>query len=397
MKKMETHNNNGFSKTLNPTPLCKSQIRPLRIADILVEEEDEDEDEEEEYGGWKALRNFDMNGIGSRRRDRSSARPCSSPRRIIARFLAALWPARERKLLIGTQKMEEGVGELGGGSVHTTCSMNVPSGCDSHIPALEGQDSGRCRRESRDASFNLGIAFGLLYLIGASKNEITKMVEVRKQMEILLQNIRDELQKNDSPFKPSQPSDHLAYSINNFRESSNSHTQLSPQTNFIGTTSYMIPESETILQCSGSTERTMHEAEQECRLSEMDELEAELEAELERLQLHLDTENPVELPQQQRLTVKAVVIDPQEVCTEELHTGVRPIELERKLHELLEFRQQERIKELEEALECAKQKLGEKEAEVSWWKDTARLISQHIPERSRTVSLHDPETFHSLR
>ncbi|PON74558.1 Myosin heavy chain-related protein [Parasponia andersonii] len=397
MKKMEIDNNNGFSKTLNPTPLCKSQIRPLRVADILGEEEDEDE--EEEYGGCKALQNFDMNGIGSRRRDCSSARPCSSPRRIIARFLAALWPARERKLLVGTQKREEEVGELGGGSVHTTCSMNVPSGCDSHIPGLESQDSGRCRRESRAASFNLGIACGLLYLIGASKNEITKMVEVRKQVEILLQNIRDELQKNDSPFKPSQPSDYLAYSINNFRESSNSHTQHSPQTNFMGTTSYVIPESETILQCNGSTECTMHEVEQECRLAEMDELEAELEAELELLQLHLDTKNPIELPQQQRLTVKAVVevIDPQEVCTEELHTGVRPIELERKLHELLELRQQERIKELEDALECAKQKLGEKEAEVSWWKDTARLISQHIPERSRTVFQHYPETFHSLR
>lgn len=91
------------------------------------------------------------------------------------------------------------------------------------------------------------------------------------------------------------------------------------------------------------------------------------------------------------------VIDPQDVCTEEVHTGVRPIELERKLHELLELRQQERIKELEEALECAKHKLSEKELEVSWWKDTARLISQHIPECSRIVSQHDQETFHSLR
>lgn len=91
------------------------------------------------------------------------------------------------------------------------------------------------------------------------------------------------------------------------------------------------------------------------------------------------------------------VIDLQEVCIEELHTGVRPIELERKLHELLELRQQERIKELEEALECAEHKLSEKELEVTWWKDTSRLISQHIPECSRIVSEHDPETFHSLR
>ena len=66
--------------------------------------------------------------------------------------------------------------------------------------------------------------------------------------------------------------------------------------------------------------------------------------------------------------------------------GVPPTELEIRLHELLEARQQERVEELEAALECTIHKLHEKEIEVSWWKDTARLISQHVPGPSRFSS-----------
>jgi hypothetical protein len=58
-------------------------------------------------------------------------------------------------------------------------------------------------------------------------------------------------------------------------------------------------------------------------------------------------------------------------------SGVAPLQLERKLHQVLEARQQERIKELEDALECAEHKLHDKEIEVSWWKHTAALISGH--------------------
>lgn len=82
-------------------------------------------------------------------------------------------------------------------------------------------------------------------------------------------------------------------------------------------------------------------------------------------------------------------IDPQNSGTE-VHCGVPPTELERRLHELLEARQQERIKELEAALERAMLKLREKEAEISWWKDTARLLSHHVPGSSSLSSHHNP-------
>lgn len=82
------------------------------------------------------------------------------------------------------------------------------------------------------------------------------------------------------------------------------------------------------------------------------------------------------------------VIDDPEEASSEVQYGVPPFELERRLHELLESRQQEQIRELEAKIECLKHKLREKEMEVSWWKDTARLISRHFPESSRFSSQH---------
>lgn len=57
--------------------------------------------------------------------------------------------------------------------------------------------------------------------------------------------------------------------------------------------------------------------------------------------------------------------------------GVCPRELERRLNEVVQSRQKERIEQLEYALEFAKSKLHEKEKEICWWQDTARLVTQH--------------------
>ncbi|EXB86683.1 hypothetical protein L484_013214 [Morus notabilis] len=389
---------NLFFKTPILAPSSSPENRRLRIADILT-------DDEEDHAGYGTLGDDDdgMSGVGERRRrERSPSFHCSSPRRIIARCFAALRPARERRISALRREKREELGEVSG---HTTRLMNALNSRDSPVSGSESEDSGRCRN---DASFNMGVACALLYLIGASKTEITKMVEVRKQMEILLRNFREELQNRNSGLKPIEIDDSVAYSTNHIRESSNSSTQISLQMNSARTTSYVVPESETTLECDDSFRRVVHEREQ--HLTGMDELEAELEAELELLELHVDTEHPLVLPQQQGLkgimdTASSVshsssstfgeVIDPQETAhiLFEGHSEVPPIELERRLHELLEARQQERIHELEEALECAKQKLREKEWEVSWWKDTAKLMSQHVPQPSRIVSQHDPITF----
>lgn len=57
--------------------------------------------------------------------------------------------------------------------------------------------------------------------------------------------------------------------------------------------------------------------------------------------------------------------------------GVSAVELERRLHELLHLRNQERIEELEAALRRAEKRLFEKEMEASLWKDTAKMVFRH--------------------
>lgn len=57
------------------------------------------------------------------------------------------------------------------------------------------------------------------------------------------------------------------------------------------------------------------------------------------------------------------------------YRGVSACVLERKLHELVETRQQEKIAELESELECTKQKLREKEMELQWWKEAQCFAS----------------------
>jgi len=67
------------------------------------------------------------------------------------------------------------------------------------------------------------------------------------------------------------------------------------------------------------------------------------------------------------------------------HGGVSARALERRLHELLQKRQQERIVELEAALDAAQRRLHEKEREVVWWRDAAKLVSHRRDESRRFV------------
>ncbi|XP_042986806.1 protein POLAR LOCALIZATION DURING ASYMMETRIC DIVISION AND REDISTRIBUTION isoform X2 [Carya illinoinensis] len=379
---------NNLSFLLSPV---KSDSQHLRIADILAED-DEDSDLDFGMDRW-------------RRNDGSTNLQCSSPRRVVARWLAALRRIKEtRNIMVQSQKTaeveeeeEREVKKFAGGSMHAKRSLNGLDVGDSSPLATESEESGRSRK---DASFNLGVGCSLLYLVAASKNELTKMVELRKQVETLLLNVKEELKRKDPQFKAFESNFTAAYSTSDVLEGPNSNSRVSRQSQTI---SYVLPISETTMMHDQSLK--CNSPQQEEYLEGMDGLEAEIEAEWERLQISLERENSLKHTRQQKtkVTVKDIasvgspglsfgeVIDTQNPGTE-VHFGVPPTELESRLHELLEARQQERIKELESALECAMHKLREKETEVSWWKGTARFISQHVPGPSRFGSQHDSET-----
>ncbi|URD93994.1 hypothetical protein MUK42_18786 [Musa troglodytarum] len=268
-------------------------------------------------------------------------------------------------------------------------------------------------KQSDAVSLNLGMGVGLVFLLTRSATEINKMEQLRAQMEILLKDIKDEMHNKGV-------SSHRAEPNNVASSASNSSTE---------------PEAETRSKCAPITRNTarvsMHLMEAEMEV-ELQRLQCAVGRKLSSLPPHrmLAAENADapesfhgsfreayegggggsiqcgvsahELARRLNQLVQArqqegiAELESSFTCTGNSHIGeddgevtevheedggyyrgVSARELERRLHELLETRQQERIAELESALECAERKLREKESEVCWWRDSARLVSQH--------------------
>ncbi|XP_049371647.1 protein POLAR LOCALIZATION DURING ASYMMETRIC DIVISION AND REDISTRIBUTION-like [Solanum verrucosum] len=237
--------------------------------------------------------------------------------------------------------------------------------------------------EKKADSMNLGIGFGLIYLFNSTKNELNKIVEIRREMEILLHNSKMELQNQRRIRSNPSGASNLRTKISYY--DSDCVEQFAYSTDI---------EEESEITCSHDDHPL------NCKLmkgnernSEMNQLEAELEVELERLQFHLDSDIMFKYPKQQDAEIMdeyssgegshstsfAEVYNP--------NCGVPAEELKRRLHELLQTRQEERIKELESALESTMQNLADKEKEVCWWRDTAKVISQHAPSRRSLTKL----------
>ncbi|XP_057467671.1 protein POLAR LOCALIZATION DURING ASYMMETRIC DIVISION AND REDISTRIBUTION-like isoform X2 [Actinidia eriantha] len=353
---------------------------PMRFADALVDGGDG-------FAGESSAAQIQERRRRIMGRENCRGFECLSPRSLISRWLSE---SKGRKIVeVRSQKVEretrrEVVRER---NEEERCSTNGLSGngqfssCVSELKGESGLSRVSAAQCTKEDSFNLAVGFGLFYLLAASKSELNKMVELRTEMELLLQNAKEEFrnQSREIVLKPSESNEIHACSTTDTQESLSSNGRVSLQSLL----SKYPADSETTELCDQSI--TCKASRQEKCMEGIDQLEAELEAELERLQLHLDTGDTFENPKQERLEVTVEdLIDHQEAGTEE-HFGVPPNELERRLHELLESRQQERINELEAALERVNQMLCEKEKEVSWWKDTARLVSKHVTNTSPLI------------
>ncbi|OAY65886.1 Protein POLAR LOCALIZATION DURING ASYMMETRIC DIVISION AND REDISTRIBUTION, partial [Ananas comosus] len=201
---------------------------------------------------------------------------------------------------------------------------------------------------------------GLVLLLAKSAVELNKMVELRKQMEILLTDIRNEIDHKKD----------VSFSVAESKTALISHSDCYEYGSISNCISYKFSESaeNAVRDNTGGGKDRMEE-----------EL---LEVELERLRLNVEEKNSsVHLRQDE--TEEKHYSGGNELAEEQSppHSGVSARELERRLHELLETRQKERIAELESALECAERDLREKEREISWWRRSARLVSQHREEK----------------
>ncbi|KAH9603072.1 hypothetical protein KSS87_012014 [Heliosperma pusillum] len=253
--------------------------------------------------------------------------------------------------------------------------------------------------QRQEMSFNVVAGLGLLSLIAASKTELEKTSELRRQMETFLESAKQGHEGKVTP--PNESSDpEITYAVSTTIDGPSNVSAYSQEGNGLGECS----QEESGMSGVCDKHCDMYDT-QRC-VDEVSCLEEELAAELERLQIDIETEGYGEtcqqLEHQEDVTevssnAKATgtatvssseeeVINPNDGVTPE-HYGVPPLELERRLHELLEARQEERIRELEAHLEFVKGKLQEKEVEVIWWKDTAKLISKQVPQSSRAKVL----------
>ncbi|XP_020089745.1 protein POLAR LOCALIZATION DURING ASYMMETRIC DIVISION AND REDISTRIBUTION-like [Ananas comosus] len=310
----------------------------------------------------------------------------------------------------GKETREKGNGEGDGGDDDDEEEEEGEGGVEVRVPCdrdraaeIEGGGVGSGESRSKEISISsghkpedvcltLGIGVSLVFLLTKSATELNKITELRRQIEMLLVDIKNQMRKknvsfsieesNNAPMTGSSSfgninrGDSVDYQENGSSRCLESvHCAFNPSTN---------PNCGSIRVNQSSIG--------------MDQIEAELEVELELLQFSLNAKNSVQLPphgESEPENGKSNLSeslswscgDDSEVKEQKAeekesipNCGVSAHELERRLHELLETRQQERIRELESALACAENNLREKEREIYWWRDTARLVSQHKDE-----------------
>ncbi|KAL6861916.1 hypothetical protein ACP4OV_017616 [Aristida adscensionis] len=330
------------------------------------------------------------------------------------------------------------------------------------LPAVETARSstsllGRKKPEEELVSMNLGLGASLVLLLSKSAVELNKMVELRAQMEALVSEIRQAARRKETENLFAGGSAPACSQESNGSSSAATTAVKDP---------IAFPGAGADADAASNSSRTADNAPAAGRaVVVMDRMEAELQAELSRMQRgavqgHGDTRvSPVQglevvhlhvpctirgtqctladgvsaivaVDQLPPLKVKtkgsAVPDSPSRSCVDDgnaaeeaeededeyeeaeeeesseeeeeeeeyeeertrspAHGGVSARALERRLHELLQKRQQERIVELEAALDSAQRRLHEKEREVVWWRDAAKLVSHRRDESSSACS-----------
>ncbi|KAG0513170.1 hypothetical protein BDA96_10G078800 [Sorghum bicolor] len=303
---------------------------------------------------------------------------------------------------------------------------------------------GRKKPEEELVSMNLGLGASLVLLLSKSAVELNKMVELRAQMEALVSEIRQAAR-----WKAAAEEEEQKMQANHPAPAAPSTSQESDGRSAATTTAVKdpiaFPAADADADAASNCSRTAADTAVEVRAAVvMDLMEAELQAELSRMQHggtvhgHGGADNRIapmpglELPMLKVKTKKGDADDStSRSCVDDggdgrankhdddevdgngeeddedeeyeededeeedggygedrmspPHGGVSARALERRLHELLQKRQQDRIVELESALDSAQRRLHEKEREVVWWRDAAKLVS-HRRDESRRIA-----------
>ncbi|XP_078163670.1 uncharacterized protein LOC144558698 [Carex rostrata] len=207
--------------------------------------------------------------------------------------------------------------------------------------------------KSGNTSLTLGMGIGLYVLLSKSTSEYSKMAELHKQMKTLLEEIKKELENKSRVCSCCSTASDLSCYLHKICDEEN--------------------------KCGKGDTQCV----------KMNQMESELEIELERMRFNFSEDSSSLTQEEQGIQIPVEWTDFcenssskfeqfdetwQDDCNQ--NYGVSPHELERKLHELLNHRQQERIEELESQLHSLERKLLERESEINRWKAIATTSSK---------------------
>lgn len=230
--------------------------------------------------------------------------------------------------------------------------------------------------------FCLGLSLGLISSFLTNKREVDKLSDLLKQTESLVQDLQDELEMKDS----------LTVKELAVEDSESQDTQNDP---FNNGPLHAFSSEEKLNDCDNVYK------DQKAEEESFSKIEAELEAELERLELNMSTSrldrkisNLVELdadyvPDAVEGVLKAGAIarqsGPQPYAeqdrsgsstTQSAHYAVSPRELTLRLHEVIQSRLEQRIQELEIALQNSQRKVQNMESQqTSYWRQLCKSES----------------------
>ncbi|QCD80812.1 hypothetical protein DEO72_LG2g1135 [Vigna unguiculata] len=235
--------------------------------------------------------------------------------------------------------------------------------------------SGKHIHTQHDASFlfSLGISFGIITSMLANKREMDKLRELLKQTENFVEDLQDELEMKDSMRVKE------LHNENYVSEGTYGHSLCDKELNGFSPEKHMdnFPITD-FKESYGQKEEESSEA--------MSKIEAELEAEFERLGLNMNESDP-ERPHSElvehvpvfvahfaQAELQTNVIGGKDFFQSELNEedsttvvpvnyAVSPHELTLRLHEVIQSRLEGRVKELEIALENSQRKLWFMESE----------------------------------
>ncbi|XP_060204959.1 uncharacterized protein LOC132632859 [Lycium barbarum] len=230
--------------------------------------------------------------------------------------------------------------------------------------------------------FCLGISVGIISSFWKNRNEMDKLTELLRQSENLVQDLHEELEMKDSLTVKELPTEDCE-SEDTHNDPSNNEALHAPSP-------------------KGKLDKSSTNDDEECRSQKTEEesmskIEAELEAELERLEssmnssklkgklAELDELDPDFVPDLAKGELRTELFNRQPgdqpyadqdgsgtSTPHPVNYAVSPRELSLRLHEVLQSQLEERLKELEMALQNSDRKVRYMEAElVSSWKDSS--------------------------